>query len=75
MKQNLKINRLFSIFCWLGTAISGILMGYMLHMAREYPQVDDFTRNTRIAGVLLLIWLAVSVFFTVRAVLDKQEKK
>ncbi len=74
MKQA-KTYRLFAVFCWLGTAISGGLMGYMRHLAGEYPTIETFTRNTRIAGVLLMLWLPVAVFFTIRACQEKKEKK
>lgn len=70
-----KARRLLAVLCWLGAAISGGLMGYMLHLVKEYPAIESFARNTRIAGALLMLWLFAAVFFTVRAWLDKKEKK
>ncbi|MBQ9460065.1 MAG: hypothetical protein IJU66_09070 [Oscillospiraceae bacterium] len=75
MKQNPKARKLFGVFCWLGVAISGFLTGYMLHLAKNYPEIESFTRNTRIAGVLLMVWLAAAVYFTVRAWMDKKGGK
>ena len=67
--------RLFALLCWLGVVVSGGLTGYMLRLAQKYPEVERFSRNTRIAGVLLLVWLATAVFFTVRAYMDGKNGK
>lgn len=73
MKMNPKVMRLFCVFCWFGTALSALLFGYMLHLSTTFPGMETFARNTRIAGVLVLIWLIVSAYFTVRA--RKETKK
>ncbi|MBE7009765.1 MAG: hypothetical protein E7422_11765 [Ruminococcaceae bacterium] len=72
--KNPKISRLFCVFCWLGTLTAALLEGYMLYMMKSYPEIESFARNVRIAGVLLLIWLAVSAYFTVWAWKEKGKK-
>lgn len=74
MKVNPKIYRLMCIFCWFGTALSVFLMAYMLHLVRSFPEVETFARNTRAAGGLVLIWLLVSVYFTVRMRKETRKK-
>lgn len=65
--MNPKIDRLFAAFCWLGTLVVALLALYMLHMAQRFPEIEVFARNTRIVGALLLLWLAIAAYFTVRA--------
>ena len=74
MKTNPKIYRMLSIFCWIGTVIATFLMGYMIHLTHEFPNVETFERNVRIAGVLLLLWLCVSAFFTMLAIKENRKK-
>ena len=75
MEQNPKVTRLFAVFCWLGVLISALLLGYMCHMMRSYPEIGSFEHNVRLAGILTLLWLAASVWFTVRARRDRKQKK
>ncbi len=71
-----KIYRLMSVICWIGTAISGVLLFYLLRTAEKVSHAENLTGSIRLTGVLMLVWLMVSVFFTVRAYLfGKNEKK
>lgn len=72
--MNLRFLKLLSIFCWMSTTIAAFLTGYMVKMARNFPEVTVFTRNSRLAGALLLLWLAVSVFFTVRWLMGRKDR-
>lgn len=71
--KNQKVSRLLCVLCWLGVAMSGFLTGYMLRLTRQFPEVGTFARNAYLAGALALLWLAVAVYFTVRARKDKKE--
>ena len=64
--KNQKVSRLLCVLCWLGVAMTGFLTGFMIHLARQFPEVEAFARNAYLAGVLALLWLAVAVFFTLR---------
>ena len=64
--KNLKPDRLLCVLCWFGVAISGILTGYMIHFTRQFPEVKKFSQNTYLAGVLMLLWLAAALYFTLR---------
>lgn len=62
--KNQKVSRLLCLLCWLGVVTSGFLTGYMVHLARQFPEVEAFARNAYLAGALALLWLAVAVYFT-----------
>ena len=65
--NNRKTRRLLCVLCWLGVAMAGFLTGFMIHLARQFPEVEAFARNAYLAGGLALVWLAASVYFTLRA--------
>ncbi len=71
--MNPKFYTLAAVLCWLGTATAAFLEAYMLRLVSRFPGVEQFERNVRIIGVLLLVWLAVSAFFTVRAWKEKKK--
>lgn len=71
--KNQKVSRLLCLLCWLGVATAGFLTGYMLHLARRFPEVEAFARNTYLAGALALLWLAVAVYFTVHGRRNKEK--
>lgn len=73
MRPDPKIYRLFMFFSWGLTVLTAVLEIYMLHLVKSYPGVVTFERNVRIIGVLILLWVAASVWFTVLAV--KNAKK
>ena len=70
--KNQKSGLLFCILCWLGVAMSGVLTGYMLYFALQFPEVGDFTQNVYLSGALMLLWIAAAVSFTVR---ERKNKK
>ena len=72
--KNQKVSRLLCVLCWLGVATSGFLTGYMLHLARQFPEAEAFARNTYLAGVLTLLWLAAAAYFTARARTERKNK-
>ena len=59
-----KTRRLICVLCWLGVAMAGFLTGFMIHLARQFPEVEAFSKNVYLAGALALLWLAVAVYFT-----------
>ena len=65
--KNQKVIRLLCVLCWLGVATSGFLTGYMFYLARQFPEVDAFARNTYLAGALALLWLIAAAHFTAQA--------
>ena len=64
--KNLKPSRMLCVLCWLGVVISGVLTGYMIHFARQFPEVEKFAQNMYLAGALLLLWLSAALYFTLR---------
>ena len=71
--MNQKFYKLAALFCWRGTAITAFLEFYMIHLMNSFPGAAAFERNVRIVGVLVLVWVAVSAFFTVRAWIEKNK--
>ncbi len=65
--MNPKFYKWTAVFCWLGTAITVFMEAYMLRMTDKYPGMTELDGSVRMIGALLLVWLAVSTFFTVRA--------
>ncbi len=74
MTPNPKIYRLFAVFSWCGVALSGFLLGYMLHMIRKFPEIESFNNDVRLIGGLLALWLLAAAWFTVRAVRERKRK-
>ena len=61
-----KTRRLICVLCWLGVAMAGFLTGFMIHLARQFPEVEAFSKNVYLAGALALVWLGVALYFTLR---------
>lgn len=70
-----KVRRLLCVLCWLGVAMSGFLTGYMLHLTRQFPEVEAFARNAYLAGALALLWLAAAAWFTLRGRSERKNER
>ncbi len=62
-----KLEKLLAVFSCVGLLMTTVLLFIMLHLARQFPEIEELARNVRIVGALLAVWLAVTAFFTVRA--------
>jgi len=67
MKFNRKIFRIFAAICWIDTALCTVLMFYLIHVMKHYGDIGNVARDTRIAGVMTLLWMTAAVWFTVRS--------
>ncbi|MBO4915439.1 MAG: hypothetical protein J5449_09565 [Oscillospiraceae bacterium] len=73
MKPEPKMYRKLMIFSWCLTLLTVALEAYMAYLMKRYPGVEVFERNVRIAGVLLMLWIAASSFFTVMALKNRKK--
>ncbi len=69
-----KTKRLLILFSWLGVAISGTLLAYMLHVLSRYRGLEELRPSAYLSGGLLAVWLIVAVFFTLRGRKERKDK-
>ena len=65
--SNPKFDKLLAVFCWFGSLCVGVLEAHMFRMLRSFPELADILhRNMLLIGLLLAVWLAAAVWFTIQ---------
>ena len=62
-----KSNKILAITCLIGMALCAFLALHLVHMAREFPGMEAFTRFSWLMGLLAALWGAAALWFTVLA--------